>query len=35
MEKDIEDILSAYLFLITNKHITGQIININGGQYNG
>ena len=32
---DVEDILSAYLFLITNKHITGQIININGGQYNG
>lgn len=30
-----EDIISAYLFLINNKHITGQILNINGGQYNG
>jgi 3-oxoacyl-[acyl-carrier protein] reductase len=30
-----EDIVEAYLFLIKNKHITGQVINVNGGQYTG
>lgn len=30
-----EDIIESYLFLINNKHVTGQVINVNGGQYNG
>jgi len=29
----LDEISDVYFFLINNKHITGQIININGGQY--
>ena len=29
----IDDIIETYIFLIKNKHITGQTINVNGGQY--
>jgi NAD(P)-dependent dehydrogenase (short-subunit alcohol dehydrogenase family) len=29
----IDDVCDVYIFLSQNNHITGQIININGGQY--
>jgi 3-oxoacyl-[acyl-carrier protein] reductase len=31
----INDIIETYVFLIKNKHITGQTIHVNGGQYIG
>jgi len=31
----IDDIIETYVFLIKNKHITGQTIHVNGGQYIG
>lgn len=32
---EVEDIIGTYIFLIKNKHITGQTIHVNGGQYIG